>query len=70
MTPTTFRAHLDALGWSIRGFAGILGRPQRTVHSWLDRNAIPDDVAAWLQRRADAHEAAMRDDPPPGAHAP
>lgn len=70
MTPTTFRETLAALGWTTRGLARLLGRPQRTVQSWLDRAAIPDDVAAWLQRRADAHEAAMRDDPPPGAHAP
>lgn len=65
MTPTTFRAHLDTLGWSIRGLAATLGRPQRTVQSWIERDAIPADLAAWVQRRADAHERAMRDDPPP-----
>lgn len=70
MTPTTFRANLDTLGWSIRGLARILGRPQRTVQSWFERNTTPPEVLAWLQRRADAHAAAMRDDPPPGAHTP
>lgn len=66
MTPTQRRACLDALGWSQRGLARILGRHERDVRRWFVDSgfghwAVPPDIDAWLNRRA----AAMRDDPPP-----
>lgn len=63
MTPTEFRAALDALGMSARSLARLLGRPPNTVIAWGDtkRGGPPDDAAAWLGRRLDA----LRDDPPP-----
>lgn len=66
MTPTDFRSALATLGWTIRGLARVLGRPEGTVTNWTKPNySVPDDVAEWLQRRVEAHKRAMRDDPPP-----
>jgi transcriptional regulator with XRE-family HTH domain len=63
MTSTTFRAHLEALGWTQRGFAALLGVAHNTVHRWaLDQARIPDDIAEWLDEVA----AFMRSHPPPG----
>jgi hypothetical protein len=68
MTPTDFRAALGTLGWSIRGLARMLGRPEGSVTNWTKPEyRVPPDVAAWLQRRVVAHERAMQDDPPPCA---
>ena len=68
MTPAALRQTLATLGWTIRGLARILRRPEGTVSNWTRANySVPPDVAAWLQRRVAAHEQAMRDDPPPGA---
>lgn len=68
MTPTAFRATLKTLGWTIRGLARILVRPEGTVTNWTKRGySVPPEVAAWLQRRVEAHQRMMRDDPPPGA---
>lgn len=62
MTRPDFLATVAALGWTIRGLARVLGRPEGTVTNWTRPGyAVPDDVAAWLQRRLDAHRA----DPPP-----
>ena len=62
MTPTEFRECLDALHWTQRGLARILGRPEGTVRQWA-RGAvrIPPDVAAWLDALTAAHLA----NPPP-----
>ena len=68
MTPTTFRQTLATLGWTIRGLARVLGRSEGTVTNWTRPGySVPADVAAWLQRRVEAHQCMMRDDPPPGA---
>jgi len=58
MTPTRFRECLDALHWTQRGLARILGRPEGTVRQWA-RGAvrIPDDVALWLKYLAHFHKA-------------
>lgn len=63
MTPTDFRAALDALGMSASSLAPLVGRPRNTVIAWGDfkRGGPPDDVAAWLERRL----AALKVDPPP-----
>lgn len=62
MTPTEFRACLDALHWTQRGLARILGRPEGTVRQWA-RGAvqIPDEVAHWVGCLAIIHKA----HPPP-----
>jgi hypothetical protein len=62
MTPTRFRECLDALHWTQRGLARILGRPEGTVRQWA-RGAvqIPDDEAVWLEFLAIMHEKT----PPP-----
>ena len=59
MTSTRFRECLDALHWTQRGLARILGRPEGTVRQWA-RGAvrIPTDVAIWLDWLAQAHAAA------------
>lgn len=62
MTPATLRQTLATLGWTIRGLARLLDRPPPTVQNWLRPGyRVPDDVAAWLERRAQS----LRDDPPP-----
>ena len=62
MTPTEFRECLDALHWTRRGLARILGRPEGTVRQWA-RGAvrIPPDVVIWLDALTAAHLA----NPPP-----
>lgn len=53
MTPTEFRAALEALGLTARAYARLSCRPVSTVQNWT-RSAsvrIPDKVAAWLARR-------------------
>ena len=53
---------LATLGWTIRGLAKLLNRPPGTVQNWTRTGyRVPDDVAAWLERRVQA----LRDDPPP-----
>lgn len=53
MTPDRLRQCIDALGWSQRGLAGELGRPEGTVRQWArGATQIPDDVAAWLDAAA------------------
>lgn len=68
MTRPDFLAALATLGWTIRGLARVLGRPENTVRNWTRTGyRVPPDVAAWLVRRLAAHEA----DPPPSLpHAP
>ena len=62
MTASTFRARLEALCWTQRGFAALLGLSHNTVHRWaLDQARIPNDIAAWLDEVA----AYMRTHPPP-----
>ena len=54
MTSSAFRARLEALGWTQRGFAALLGVAHNTVHRWaLDQARIPDSVAVWLDGVAD-----------------
>jgi hypothetical protein len=71
MTSTDFRAALATLGWSIRGLARMLGRPEGSVTNWTKPEyRVPPDVAAWLARRVVAHKLAMLTDPPPIAATP
>ena len=68
MNRADLSAALATLGWTIRGLARILGRPEGTVTNWTrDRYSVPPDVVAWLQRRVAAHQVMLRDDPPPRA---
>lgn len=64
MTPTRLRECLDALDWTQRGLARVLGRQEGTVRQWA-RGAvqIPADIAAWLDRLARFHER----NPPPSS---
>ncbi len=62
MTPTHLRECLALLRWSQRGFADALSVDERQVRRWTTGAAmVPEQVAAWLERRA----AAMAADPPP-----
>jgi transcriptional regulator with XRE-family HTH domain len=62
MSPTVFRARLEALGWTQRGFAALLGVAHNTVHRWaLDQARIPDEVAAWINEVAEF----IKHHPPP-----
>ena len=64
MTPATLKDTLLALGWSSRQLGAMLGLHPSTPGNWLlGRSAVPPDVAAWLERRAQS----LRDDPPPCA---
>jgi len=62
VTASAFRGCLEALGWTQRGLAVLLGVAHNTVHRWaLGQARIPEDVAAWLGEAA----AFMRAHPPP-----
>ena len=62
--PRRFLACLDALCWSQRGVAALLGRDDRLIRRWAaGRAAVPADVAAWLETLTTWHEA----NPPPVA---
>lgn len=62
MNPDRLRECLALLRWSQRGLADALGMDERQVRRWATGAAvIPEQVAAWLERRA----AAMTADPPP-----
>lgn len=66
MTPTEYAAALEALGWSRPELARQLGQPIDRVRNWGTRNyRVPNAVAEWLRRRVAAHQAMLRDDPPP-----
>jgi len=66
MTPDRLRECLALLRWSQRGLADALTMDERQVRRWATGAAsIPDQVAAWLERRA----AEMAADPPPARHA-
>jgi plasmid maintenance system antidote protein VapI len=68
MTHDEFLSTLKTLGWTVRGLARILGRPEGTVTNWRKPEySVPADVAAWLRRRLRAHQRMMEDDPPPAA---
>jgi len=71
MTRTTLRHTLATLGWTIRGLARMLARPEHSVTNWRKPGySVPDDVAAWLERRLEAHHEMMRADPPPPGACP
>jgi DNA-binding transcriptional regulator YdaS (Cro superfamily) len=62
MTPAAFRAHLEALCWTQRGFAVLLGVAHNTVHRWaLGKARIPPAIGAWLEEVS----AFVRAHPPP-----
>jgi transcriptional regulator with XRE-family HTH domain len=62
MTASTFRAHLEALGWTQRGLAALLGLAHNTVHRWaLDQAVIPERYAAWIENVAEF----IKQHPPP-----
>ncbi len=50
MNAPEFRAHLERLRWSQRGFAAFLGVAHNTVHRWaLAQAVIPERIASWLE---------------------
>lgn len=65
MTPATrLSTALDALNWSGRSLALLLGKNERTVRRWVSGDCdVPADVLAWVERLADFH----RVNPPPTA---
>lgn len=66
MTKDDLKAHLATLGWSASHLGRLLGLHAKTPQNWiLDRNTIPADTAAWLQRRVAEHERMLAVDPPP-----
>jgi len=66
MTPDRLRECLALLRWSQRGLADALAMDERQVRRWATGAAsMPDQVAAWLERRA----AEMAADPPPARQA-
>lgn len=64
MSPDRLRECLALLRWSQRGLADALGMDEARVRKWARGvGNVPADIAAWLDRRADA----MASDPPPQA---
>lgn len=63
MTPSErLRAALDALHWSGRGLAAILGEDERKVRRWAaGAYEPPADLLRWLENMAAFHRA----NPPP-----
>jgi transcriptional regulator with XRE-family HTH domain len=62
MTPARLRACLTLLGWTQRGLARLLERPEGTIRQWARGVVqIPADVDAWLEERA---QHAARHPPP------
>ncbi|MFC7739053.1 nuclease [Roseomonas sp. GCM10028921] len=62
MTPDRFRECLSLLHWSQRGLADILSMDESYVRRMArGTRPIHEDIATWLERRAQAMEA----DPPP-----
>jgi hypothetical protein len=65
MTPTRYRECLKVLALSQRGLAPILRCSDRLTRSWAtDREAIPPEVADWLESWV-AIRLAHPDPPPP-----
>jgi DNA-binding transcriptional regulator YdaS (Cro superfamily) len=59
MTPTRYRECLDAIGWTPWGLATRLGVHETRTRRWgTGRYEIPENVARWLERLAQAHDAA------------
>ena len=59
------RAALDAICWSQRGLADLIGRDSRQVRRWASgQYEPPADLLAWLERVAAFHQA----NPPPNNH--
>lgn len=66
MTPDEYLAALRVLHWTPSDLAHHLGWPVDRVRNWhRPRYRVPPNVAAWLARRAAAHQAMLQDDPPP-----
>ena len=66
MTPAELKTVREACGLPQSWLAHRAQVNERTVRYWESgKSSVPDDVAAWLERRLAAHERWMRDDPPP-----
>jgi len=67
MTPATLAATLKELHWTTGNLAKLLQCSRDRTRNWIRPQgyAVPPDVAAWLERRLEAHRQAMRDDPAP-----
>lgn len=62
MTPDRLRECIAALGWTQRGLARMLQRGEGNIRQMArGAVAIPDDVAQWLETRA---QHAERHPPP------
>ena len=60
MSPARLRECLQALSWSQRGLARLLGRSETSVRQWTRGTvAVPAEVARWLEIRA-AHAERTR----------
>lgn len=56
MNPTRLRECLEALGWSQRGLAEMLGLHETRVRRWARGSLeIPANVEAWLEKLARTH---------------
>ena len=58
MTPAEFRAAAAVIGWSERQIAARSGYAVSIASQWASgRCAVPDDLARWLERMAQAVRA-------------
>jgi len=66
VTPARLRGCLDLLHWTPHALGEVLDVAERQVRYWLTGRApVPEPIAAWLERRAEA----MTADPPPARRA-
>ena len=58
MNATRLRECLEAMGWSQRGLAEMLGLHETRVRRWArGLGDVPPEVAAWLETLAAVHAA-------------
>lgn len=57
MTSERFTQRLEVIGWPAREVARRLDLPWKRVCLWMNgRYPVPDEVAAWIEQLATAHE--------------
>jgi len=71
VTPERWRECVNTLGYSNGDMARMLGRTPRRVNRWYSgKNAVPDDVADWVEAWvAEFRSWPTRNPPPQPRHA-
>jgi ribosome-binding protein aMBF1 (putative translation factor) len=56
VTPTRLIACRRILHWSRLALAEETGRDEKQIRRWEDGATIPDEIAAWIERRVKLHQ--------------